>query len=346
MNEPIYLDNHTETKLCRAAIECWNSLPLSSQTDFLYDLVNAQKEDLFFFTSSGAEAIQQVYWSVFLEVSRKEGKCHFLTTNLEDASTLLGMKRLEELGCFIKTANYCDLTNLINPRTALVSISLAQGLTGIIHPLEEISKICKEKGVLLHVDVTYAVGKLPLNLDLADYLTFSGDRMHGPKSSGALFAKAGKPLVPLILGKTIDYASLAALNAAAQQAKLSMMRMGLEIARLRNRFEQAILEEVPGSSLLFSDPLRLPNVALLSFPLFHQEALLYALRKKNIQATIGGTVHSHLHRLLTAAGCNERIGASTISFALSRYTTSEEIEEAIKRTIEAARSLEPCASHL
>lgn len=346
MSESIYLNNHTETALCQPAQERRNCSIRHPESAFLYDLVKADKEDQFFYTSSGAEAVQQVLWSVFLERSRKEGKCHFVTTSLEDAPTLLGMKRLEELGCFIKVANDYRLEDLINPRTALVSVSLAQGLTGEIHSLEEISKMCKEKDVLLHVDATYAVGKIPLQFELADYLTFSGDRMHGPKSSGALFAKKDRPLTPLILGKDLDTASLASLNAAAQQSSLSMMRMGLEVARLRNRLEQALLEQIEGASVLFSDRLRLPNVACLSFPRIHQEALLYALERKNVEATIGGKTHPHLHRLLSLAGFDERTAASAVSFSLSRKTTAEEIEEAIQRIVDAVDSLQHCASYL
>ena len=344
MSALIHLDNHTETRLCQPALQRWNAQPHHPETNFLYDLAGAQPEDRFIFTSSGAEAIQQVYWSVFSERSRKEGKCHYLTTSLEDASILLGMKRLEELGCFVKTVPFEELLDHINPRTALVSISSAQGLTGVIHPLEEIAKACREKGVLLHVDATYSVGKLPLFF--ADYLTFSGDRMHAPKSSGALFARAESPLIPLIQGKNPDFASLAALNAAAQQSKLSLMRMGLEVARLRNHFEQTLVEQIAGTSILFSERLRLPNVALISFPRVHQEALLYALRKRNVVATIGGTLHTHLYRQLVATGFDERTAAAAISFSLSRQTTSEEIEEALKRTLDAVNSLQPCASHL
>ena len=335
MNASFYLDHHTETKPCRSALDRWNMQPSSAETDFLYDLVGAHKEDLFVFTSSNAEAIQQVFWSLFIERSRKEGKSHFLTTCLEDAPTLLGMKRLEELGCFVRIAP-CDqrgcidlkaLAHLLNPRTALVSITLAQGLTGVVQPLEEISQLCREHGTLLHVDATYAVGKLPLQLGLSDYLTFSGDRMHGVKGSAALFAKSTAPLVPLLPGKNTDFASLSALNAAAQQAKLSMHLMGLEVARLRDRLEQGILAEIAGARVLFSESLRLPNVSVIAFPHLHQETFLHRLHG---DATIGGDNHPHLYRILMSAGFDERTAVSCISFSLSRTTTQEEVDRAIR----------------
>ncbi len=116
----IYLDNHTASRPCgpaleqmRAALdEHWKlSLPkmpldaadlLDARYPMIYDLAGADPADSFVFTSSGAEAINQVHWTAFAEIARKEGKCHFVTSSAEDAPTLQSLKRLEELGCFVK----------------------------------------------------------------------------------------------------------------------------------------------------------------------------------------------------------------------------------------------------
>lgn len=374
MSASIYLDNHSATKPCQSALERmkpyleveWGAsfashrmgrdqiAALDGRIQMLYDLVGAHSEDRFAFTSSGAEAVQQVLWSVYLEVGRKEGKCHFATSCLEDAPTIQGLKRLEEMGCFIKMApsdqqgriDINQLRELINPRTSLVSISFAQGLTGVVQPVDEIAKMCSEKGIYFHIDATYAIGKIPLSFT-SDYLTFAGDRMHGLKSSGALFAKAGRPLSPLVPGASgIDIPSLVSLSAAAQQSLLTLDVMGLEIARLRGRLEKGVVDRVKGAKILFSDSLRLPNVTVIAFAGVHHEALLYALNRKKVYASIGGAYHQDLSRLLMASGIDEAVAKGAVSFSLSRMTTEAEIDAAIERIFDAASSLQRLSKDL
>ncbi|HSX25610.1 MAG TPA: aminotransferase class V-fold PLP-dependent enzyme [Chlamydiales bacterium] len=365
----IYLDAHSATPPCSAALERmdpylkehWGAgfaphrmgqeliASLEPRYQMLYDFVDADPKDTFVFTSSGAEAANQVLWSVFLELARKEGKCHFITSCIEDAPTLQMLKQLEKLGCTVKIApvnaqgqiDLEKLTQMINPRTALISVTLAQGLTGVIQPFEEIAKIAKEKNILLHLDGTYALGKFPFSFSDTDvdYLTFSGDRIHALKGSGGLFAKERRPLSPLILGGNeqaslrggaFDIPSFVALSAAAQQASLYLDTMGLEVARLRNHFETQIAQEIPGAKPLFQESLRLPNTSVILFPKVHQEALLYTLNRKGLYASIGGPYAQHLSRLLIASGIPESQAESALAFSLSRMTTEEEINRAIR----------------
>ncbi len=364
----IYLDHHSATRPCSSAIdrmtpylqEHWaaSSAPhkmgqevmaqLDARYQSLYGFAGADPKESFVFTSCGAEAVNQVLWSVFLEKARKEGKTQFIASALEDAPTLQMMKRLEELGCTVKIAPVGNdgridagkLKEMITKRTALISVSMAQGLTGVIQPYEEIVQIGKECGVLVHLEATYAAGKIPLAFTEwgADYLTFSGDRIHALKSSGALFAKAGSPLAPLIVGGAeqggmrggaFDIPSFMALCAAAQQAELYLDAMSLEVARLRDRFEELA---APVAKALFQESLRLPNVSVLVFPKVHQEALLYLMNRKGLYASIGGPYAPHLSRLLETEGA--------VSFALSRMTTEEEIVKAASILKECAESLE------
>lgn len=363
----IYLDHHSATRPCTAALERmtpylqeqWGAsfsphrmgqeliAALDSRYPTIYDLVGASEKDQFVFTSSGAEAINQVFWSVFLEKARKEGKCHILISSLEDAPTMQCAKRLEELGCIIKIApvnaqgqiDLEQLTQLINPRTALISVTMAHGLTGVIQPVEEIIRIAKEKKVLLHLDATYAVGKYPIVFD-SDYLTFSGDRIHSVKGSGGLFAKETSPLVPFILGGneqeslrggSFDIPSFMALSAAAQQALLYLDMMALEVVRLRDLFESLV-----NGTVLYKDALRLPNTTAIVFNKVHQEALLYFLNRKGVYATIGGAYAGHL----------SRIDESAVSFALSRMTTEEEIVKAAALINEAVCQLRAISEDL
>lgn len=355
----ISLDNHEFPRCCTPAIEQMR-LGIEERVpnislEMLYDLVGADPKDSFSFTSSGAEAINQVHWTVFLEIARKEGKCHFLTTPVEDSATLQSLKRLEQLGCYVKIVplqangqvNLEKLAELLTPRTALFSLSLAHALTGVIQPIEEISRLCSAAGTLVHVDATYALGKLyaPFRDSGVDYLTFSGVGIHSVKSSGGLFTAVGKPLVPFVLGEKSDPASLLALTAAAKHAGLFFDQMGLEVARLRDRLEEGVIGAAEGISL-FKNSFRLPNVSVISFPKVHQEALHFALTHNGLTSSLGGSFHPHLRRHLISCGFDEQTALTSCSFALSRFTTQEEIDQAIALVHKAVGELLPLTQDL
>ncbi len=351
----IYLDHHSATPPCKAALERmmpyleehWGSLysphkmgqevvaALDRHYPMIFDLVGAKEPDRFIFTSSGAEAINQVFWSVFWEVVRKEGKGHLVISEIEDVPTMQCAKRLETLGCTIHIAkakngqiDVEELSKLINPRTALISVTMAHGLSGVIQPVEEITALAREKKVLLHFDAGYAMGKYPFDFH-SDYLTFSGDLIHSVKGSGGIFAKEKAPLVPLILGGaslrggSFDVPSFMALSAAAQQTMLYLDTMALEGARLRNLFESKIIGKV-----LYKEALRLPNTSLISFEKVHHESLLYFLNRKGVYANIGGQYAARLS------------DETAVSFSLSRMTTEEEVIKACQIINETAHELQ------
>jgi cysteine desulfurase len=364
----IYLDNHTTTQPCGPAVErmlfylkeAWtlpNSLnahssKISQNLEGLYlpiyELVGADLEDTFIFGSSSAEAVNHVVQASYLQHTRKEGKNQFITSKIEDAPLLFSLQRLEEsFGCTVKRApiqvdgliDVDALEKLITPKTALVSISWAHGLTGVIQPVERIAQICKEKGVALHVDATYALGKVFISLkDIPiSYLTFSADRIHAPKSCCGLFISKHASLPPFLLGgkeqkgmraSHFDMPSFAALSAACQQASLTQDQMSLETVRLRDNLQSEILKKVPGSEALFYGSLRLPNTLVLYVPGVWHEALLYALSRKSVFVSFGGGFCQLLSQVLLAAGFDSSRAHSSLSFSLSRYTTEEEIERA------------------
>lgn len=367
----IRFDAHEGGAMCAPAIERMRYVleggggSLEAAHKQIYALAGAGPSDQFVFTSSGAEAINQVHWSVFLEKARKEGKCHFVTSAGEEAPTMQSLQRLEALGCYVKIApllpngqiDLAKLEELLTPRTALLSISTAQGLTGVIQPIEEISALAKQKNVLLHFDATYSLGKLESQFEALpiDYLTFSGDRIHGPLSSGALFAKKGRPLSPLITGGaeqgglrggTLDRPALFSFGVAASHALLAMTQMGLEGARLRDQLEREVLRQIPSAAALFSEGARLPNVSLLYFPGVHQEMLAYTLERRRLAISIGGGYAPHLHRLLMSAGMEEKQARGAVSLSLSRFHTEEEIQRGVSILVEAVRALQPLTEDL
>lgn len=355
--EKIALNAHFETAPCTSAVE-WMKPFLSShsytsdleaeldrRSFHIYDLVGAENEEEFVFGSSHAEVLNQVMWSVFLEVVRKEGKTHFIVSALEDAATMQVMKRFEELGCTVKIApidaqgkiDLVKLEELISPRTALISVTIAEGSIGVVQPYAEIGEMAKKRGTLLHLDASYAVGKLSLSfshLD-ADYLTFSGDKIHSV-GGGALFYKKSRPIVPLILGGPglrggpFDVAGFMAFAAACSQSLLFLDHMGLEVARLRDRFELELMQNIPHTTILFKDELRLPNTSAVCFSRVHQEALVYFLAQDQLLASTGGERSQKIKSLLLSSGVDRDKASSAMSFSLTRMTTEEEISLAVE----------------
>ncbi|MES2121959.1 MAG: aminotransferase class V-fold PLP-dependent enzyme, partial [Chlamydiota bacterium] len=225
MSNKVYLDHHTATRPHPSSIEAmlpfyrehWGSivslhhmgreltLPCEAATDSILELCGASGDHFHFF-SSGAEAVAQVYLSHYFDVIRHTGKNHIVTSNVEEAPILMSLKRLEELDCSGKIVGVNAqgqitkeiLSEALRPRTSLVSLSWANGLTGVIHPIADLAELCKEKGVMLHVDASYAMGKhyflfedLPI-----DYLTFEGSLLHAPKGTGGLLYKSKTPFSP------------------------------------------------------------------------------------------------------------------------------------------------------
>ncbi len=323
--------------------------------DQIRALTGAEGKEQFTFISSAAEGVAQVFQHVYFNSTAYGGKNHFLTTPLEGASILMGIENWEPLGCVIKKAELNRygqltkelLTESLSPRTAVLSLSWANSFTGVIHPIAELAELCKERGVLLHVDASDIVGKMHFQLsDIPiDFLTFDGDRMHGPKGSGALLTRAGlnlQPLIPDALGKrggTLNLPALVGLGAACREAESAMDHVGLEIARLRNLLEEGVRDGLPDAEVLFEEADRLPHISCMTFPGVPTELLAFHLREAGIFVGFGGGQRQNLENVLTAAGVSLLSAQTAMSFNLSSLTTEEEIRTVI---CQLADSVQKC----
>ncbi len=309
--------------------------------------LGGDSKDRFIFTSCGAEAISQIYFSVALDESLTSGKNHFMTTKSEDASFLMGIDRLKSIGIEKKWAllNHEGiltperLKQTLSNRTALVSLSWANSLTGVIQPIELLGEICREKEVLLHVDASDVLGKLYFNFrDLPiDFLTFDGDRLYAPKGTGGLLMKHFAKLDPLIpdgmqqqglRGGTLNLPALVGLGIAFEELEEHMNILSMENARLRDQFEESIALLLKDALFLFRESPRLPNVSLIAFPGVHHELLAFHLAEQNIYPSFGGGRHQKLSELLIGMGVQIEVARSALSFSLGRETTEEEIKKA------------------
>ncbi len=368
MPNEIYLDNNTTTRPSDKAVakmlpflsERWGvpSAPhqkgqqhypaIEEALRGIYSLLRANENDDFIFTSSNAEAVNHVILSTYFDLTISTGRNQFITSTIDEAPAIMAIGRLEQLSCLGKMVP-ADKTGKITaeaiadamtPRTALVSIAWANGLTGVINPINEIAALCQERGVHLHIDASHTLGKLFCDWETvpAQFITFSGDSFHAPVGTGGLLVRSDVKCSPFILGGieqgglragNYSVAGLVALGQAARQAHDSCDLMCTEVARLRTKLETGIVSAIPDAVVVFQEQERLPNCTAIAFPGIANEALLHFLNRKNLYASIGGGTYQQIGLVLAASGIEETIAHSAINFSLSRETTEDEIDRAI-----------------
>ncbi|GAB4231800.1 MAG: cysteine desulfurase NifS [Chlamydiales bacterium] len=331
----------------------------------IYQLLGGGTSDTFIFTSSGAEAVNHAIFATYLDATLETGRNQYITLPIENAPTIMSIERLEKWGCVGKTVpldsqgyvSADQLGDVITPRTALFSMTWAHGLTGLIQPINEVSDLCKERGIRFHLDVTHALGKLYFDLeDLgAEILTFNGSQLHAPQGTGGLFFREGTQLSPWITGGLeqggwragdLNIPLLIGLGVAVKEALQTRDYLCTEIARLRDFLEEEVSLVCSESVPLFKDRERLPNVSVIAFPGIASEALLYTLNHEGLSAGIGGGETQQLQHLLKASGIPSQLAQTALSFSLSRETTQEEIERAIEIISQSVKQLRTLSSHL
>ena len=322
--------------------------------DRVGQLLNADPEDHLIFTSSGAEAINQVVLGVYIDETRKNGKHHFLTTALSEAPSILAMTRLQnEMDCrfdMIRVDEKGQLTKKaliesLTPRTILISLSVGCGMTGIFQGLDGIAELCRERGVLLHVDVSHLLGKGDCRID-ADFITFNGEQIGAPRGTGGLLIKGNRELSPLIVGGneqegmrggSFNLPAVVGLGEAAWLAHENRDHVAFETARLRSLFEKRVQALMPDVAIVHDKELRLPHITCLLFPGIKSEALAFYLAKEQMFASMGGGNFQQLHFLLKALEVpNSHCG---LSFSFSPEIGEEELLKAAKLLFESVTKL-------
>lgn len=374
MNTPIYLDNSTTTRPSGEAVskmliylsEKWGSPSsphIMGQELFpaieesyknIYALLGASEKDSVVFTSSGAEAVNHAFLSTYQDVTLSTGKNHFVAVASDEAPALMSLARLEAFGASVTVvkpneqgqASVKDISEAITPRTAMVAVSYANGLTGVINPIGEIADLCKLRGIRLLVEATHVLGKLFFSLKemTIDFIAFNGDHLQAPKGTGGLYIREGIALSPFILGGieqgglragSVNVPALVALGVAAKETLEARDYLCTEVARLKYRFESEVTKRLPEVKILFENGERLPHITAMTFPGVANEALLFALNRRGVLASIGGGSQQQINYLLLACGVEESLASSALSFSLSRETKEEDILKAAA-SIEAA----------
>ena len=312
-------------------------------------LINARSAEVLF-TSGGTEsnnlALRGVLWE-----ARGKGM-HLITTAIEHSSILGPLRILAGEG-FTATILPVDnegrisaqsLTAALRPETVLVSVSLANHEIGTIQPVAALSRVTRDRGILLHVDAVQAVGKLPLDVNHlgVDLLSLSAHKIHGPKGMGALYVRRGTSLLPLMGGGaqerekrpgTENVAAAVGFGVATTLAAQELERTAAHSFRLITRLWKGIQERVPHVSLNGPERDRLANTLNVGFAGAAGEGLMMGLDLAGIAVSTGsacaaGSIEpSHV---LLALGHDEAAAKSAIRFSVGRNTTDEEIDRVLE----------------
>ncbi len=333
---------------------------LSTARQKVAALIGASPKEIFF-TSGGTESDNLAIRGVLsMDTTRK----HIVTTAVEHSAVLVQCRELEKMGIDVTylpvdsegTLNLSDLEKSIRPDTALVSIMWANNETGVLFPIDEVSRICQDRGILLHVDGVQAVGKAPIDLTQTriDLLAISGHKIHAPKGVGALYVRSGIKIKPLFWGGnqergrrpgTEPVPMIVGFGKAAELALESIREDSGRMRLQRDTLERGILERIPDTIVNGGKDPRLPNTLSVCFDRVEGEALLMLMDQNGIVASSGSACLSHKlepSHVLLAMGVGEETAQGAVRFGLSRYTSDEEIQqllETMPALVDKVRSL-------
>ena len=302
------------------------------------------------FTSGGTESDNTAIKGTLAALPHKR---KIITSRIEHPAVLTVCRELENKGYTIielpvdkhGQLDTEQLAEQLDDDTALVTLMYANNETGVIFPIDKISRLTAEKGIVFHTDAVQAVGKIPLNLSKSniDLLSLSGHKLHAPKGVGILYVRKGTRMSPYMLGGhqeagrragTENVPGIVGIGKACELAAKSIEQENSKVKNLRDKLEDAILEKCPDSRLNGDKENRLPNTTNISFEYIEGEAILLMLDKYGICASSGSACTSgslEPSHVLRAMGVPFTAAHGSIRFSLSRYNTEEEVDYAIEK---------------
>ncbi|MFH1998355.1 MAG: cysteine desulfurase family protein [Planctomycetota bacterium] len=309
------------------------------------------------FTSGGSESNNFAIKGIARKL-RDQGN-HIVTSAIEHPAVEKVCRYLEEEG-FVTTFLPVDRQGLVNPgdlersitgETVLVTVMHANNETGAIQPIEALTRIARDKGVLFHTDAAQSLGKIPVRVKTlgVDLLSVAGHKLYAPKGVGALYIREGIELCPLIHGAghesgrragTENVAAIAGLGKACELAHHEEERRRKHALHLRDRLHRAIRKEIPEASLNGPEEARLPNTLSLSFPGLMAPDIIDAL--DGIAGSAGSACHARgvaASKVLLAMGSPMAQALGTVRLSVGHFTTDAEVDLAARQVIDAVHYL-------
>lgn len=370
----IYLDNAATTKVDPEAVEIMNKIYLedfgnpSSLYDFgfksekhmnkardlIAEVLKASTSEIFF-TSCGSESNNIAILSQVTGNKNQE----FITDVTEHSSVEQVFSKIEEKYPvhYINVdekgfVSVDDIIEKINENTKLVSIMAVNNELGSVQPIEQIGIAIKKKNpkTLFHVDGIQSFGKIPLDLNKAkvDLFSISAHKLHGPKGVGALFARKGTPLKPVILGGgqennissgTENVAGIAALGFVASKAYQQIEENFKRLAELKEYLfeELSVIEDIKMNSTIENGS---PYITNICFKDIKSEVLIHFLEQDEIYVSSGSACKKDKKsRVLEGIKIKKEYEEGCIRISFSDLTTREEVERFLDKLKEAVEEI-------
>ena len=308
--------------------------------------------------------------AIFGTVKANPNRRHIITTAVEHPAVLEVCKDLERTGyrvTFLPVDRHGNLdvgrfVRELDSDTLLVTIMHANNETGVIFPIEQLSRLTKETdpAIVFHTDATQTVGKLPISMEEnfrhVDLLSFSGHKFHAPKGIGALYMRPGVPCRPLMIGGhqedgrragTENVPYIVGMARALDLAMENHEEDNARVQKLRDRLEATLLKTISQIEINGSGAPRMSNTSNISCHYVEGEGMLYQLSEFGICASSGSACTSgslEPSHVLIALNVPFTAVHGSIRFSFSRYNTEEDIDrilEAFPEVVANLRKLSP-----
>lgn len=318
------------------------------------------------FTSGATEANNLAIKGAVIR-AQERGQ-HLIVSSIEHISVLNPCRDLQKHGWSVTwlpvdqegRVDPDELRRAIRPDTVLVSVMAANHEIGTVEPTQALARVCREHGVAFHVDGVGAVGRISFDADAweVDLVTLSGNDLYGPPGVGALYARPGFKLAPVLLGGGQEEGlrsgteNLPAIVGMGVAAELLRREGGGEMERLvqlRDRLLGWLLDNVDGIRVTGSRTERLPHHASVCLRAIKGESVVFDLDLNGIVASTGSACASKTlepSHVLKAIGCAAEEIEGSVCFTLGRWTRSADIEAVLQilpLTVARLRAISPLA---
>lgn len=326
------------------------------------DLVNADPREIVW--TSGATESNNLAIKGAANFYKERGK-HLITVKTEHKAVLDTMRELERQGFEVTYLNVQEnglidmevLKAAIRPDTVLISVMFVNNEIGVIQDIPAIGQLCREKGIIFHVDAAQATGKVDIDLATlkVDLMSFSAHKTNGPKGIGALYIRR-KPRIRIeaqihggghergFRSGTLATHQIVGMGEAFRLAKEKAHTENERIRALRDRLWNG-LSSVEEVYLNGDMEKRVPHNLNISFNYVEGESLIMAIKELAVSSGSACTSASlEPSYVLRALGRNDELAHSSIRFTIGRFTTEEEIDyavELIKSRVDKLRDMSP-----
>lgn len=377
---PIYMDNHATTPLDPRVLDAmmpyftttfgnaasrnhsfgWEAeKAVEAAREQIAKLIGATAKEIIF--TSGATESNNLAIKGVGEMYRERGN-HIITQVTEHKAVLDTCKRMEKAGFRVtylpvKADGLIDLDDLkraIDDKTILVTIMYANNEIGVLQPVAEIGKICREKGVIFHTDAVQTIGKVPVDVNAMniDVLSLSGHKIYGPKGVGALYVRRRNPRVQIseqinggghergMRSGTLNVPGIVGLGKACELSGQEMASESKRLTALRDKLKNKLESSLDYIHVNGSMEHRLPGNLNMSFVYVEGESLLMGINDVAVSsgsACTSATLEPSY--VLKALGLGDDVAHSSIRFGLGRFNTEAEVDYVADKVIDIVQKL-------